>query len=296
MKWACHDTLLAEQRFALAKKAIELNRQLLAVTRERLAAGDIPELEMNLVKVELARSEVAGLDAAGQQEQSRSKLWMLMGLTDAPPMLAGIPGNDPPVGRTCDELQRLALSIRPDLKALEVEKARGEAEIRLAEAEGIPNLTAGLVVRRDATQAEVGGVQGRDTAYTMGVRLTMPIPLFDRNQAGVQEARARRASTETRLTAARISAEREVEAAWSIYQNSGKLLSLYRSEILPQLDENLKLTLEAYRLGEVGLLSVLQEQKKFFEVSDGQLTALHNRLTALVNLETAAATELTGGR
>jgi len=38
---------------------------------------------------------------------------------------------------------------------------------------------------------------------------------------------------------------------------------------------------EAYRLGEVGILTVIEEQKKFFEVNDGYLAALYNRQTAL---------------
>jgi cobalt-zinc-cadmium efflux system outer membrane protein len=64
---------------------------------------------------------------------------------------------------------------------------------------------------------------------------------------------------------------------------------------MPQLEENLNLTQEAYRLGEVGILAVIQEQKKFFEVSDGYLTALHGRQKAFARLEAAVATELTGG-
>ena len=47
--------------------------------------------------------------------------------------------------------------------------------------------------------------------------------------------------------------------------------------------------------GEVGILAVIQEQKKFFEVNEGYLTALHDRQTAFAKLESAVATELTGG-
>jgi cobalt-zinc-cadmium efflux system outer membrane protein len=61
------------------------------------------------------------------------------------------------------------------------------------------------------------------------------------------------------------------------------------------MTENLKLTQEAYRLGEVGILSVIEEQKKFFEVNAGYLAALHARNLALTKLETAVASELTGG-
>jgi cobalt-zinc-cadmium efflux system outer membrane protein len=61
------------------------------------------------------------------------------------------------------------------------------------------------------------------------------------------------------------------------------------------MTENLKLTREAYRLGEVGMLSVIDEQKKYFEVNDGYLSALHDRRVASHKLETAAAIELSGG-
>jgi cobalt-zinc-cadmium efflux system outer membrane protein len=150
-------------------------------------------------------------------------------------------------------------------------------------------------VKRNTTAIEVGGIEGKDTAYTIGLKLSMPIPLFDKNQAGVQEARAKRNSTESRLSAAGKIVERDVETAYVSFLNAEKVLSLYRANIIPQLEENLKLTQEAYRLGEVGILTVIQEQKKFFEVNDSYLTALHNRQTTLVKLETAVATELTGG-
>ena len=117
----------------------------------------------------------------------------------------------------------------------------------------------------------------------------MPIPLFDRNRAGIQEARARRSSTGSRLTAATRTVEREVATAHAGLVNAEKVLALYKANIIPQLEENLQLTREAYRLGEVGILAVIQEQKKFFEVSDGYLSALHARQTAFVRLEAAVA-------
>ena len=296
VKTAFYGVILAQNRTDLADRAIDLNRQLLDVTRERLAAGDIPELEMNLVKVELARSEGSRIDVAKSLNQSRARLWSLMGLPGGEsPAIAGNLAADLAMTKSLIDLKLLASGNRPDLKALEAEKGRGEAEIVLARAEGIPNLTAGLAVSRDTTSMEIGGVEGKDTAYTIGLKLSIPLPIFDRNQAGVQEARARRSSIENRLLAAIRDVDREVETAYAGYLNSEKVLALYLTNIIPQLEENLKLTQEAYRLGEIGILAVIQEQKKFFEVSEGYLTALHDRQTAFVRLESAVATELTGG-
>lgn len=296
VKTAFYDAVLAKERLALTDRSIALNRQLLDVTKERLAAGDIPDLEMNLVKVELARSEGARIEVAKAMLQSQARLWTLMGLPAG--SQAAIEGKleaGAPATKSLADLKQLAHGNRPDIKALEAEKGRGDADVILAEAERTPNLTAGLVFRRDTTAMEIGGVEGKDTAYTIGVKLSMPIPAFDRNQAGIQEAKAKKNSSETRLTAATRTVEREIETAYASLQNATSVLALYKADIIPQLEENLKLTQEAYRLGEVGILSVIQEQKKFFEVSDGYLTALHDRQLALVKLESAVGTDINGG-
>ena len=295
-KSAFYAALLAKERLALTDRSIALNRQLLDVTKERLAAGDIPELEMNLAKVELARSVGARIEVAKAMLQSQARLWTLMGLpSGTQPTIEGRLEASAPLAKSLADLKQLAHAYRPDIKALESEKGRGSADLILAEAERTPNLTAGLVFRRDTTAMEIGGIEGKDTAYTIGVRLSMPLPVFDRNLAAIQEARAKKNSSETRLTAATGTVEREVETAYASLQNATSVLALYTAEIIPQLEENLRLTQEAYRLGEVGILAVIQEQKKFFEVNDGYLSALHDRQTALVKLESAVATELSGG-
>jgi cobalt-zinc-cadmium efflux system outer membrane protein len=296
VKTAFYDAILANKRTDLADRAIDLNRQLLDVTRERLAAGDIPELEMNLVKVELARSEGSRIDVAKALNQSLARLWTLMGLPSGEsPAIAGTLDSEVTMTKSLLDLKQLARGNRPDLKVLEAENSRGEADIILAQAEGVPNLTAGIFYshERRADATGTGEVSVRDNL--LGIRFSLPLPLFDRNQAGVQEARAKRSSTESRWLATGRNVEREVDTAYASYLNSEKVLSLYHTNIIPQLEENLKLTQEAYRLGEVGILAVIQEQKKFFEVSDGYLLAQHDRQAALVKLESAVATDLTGG-
>lgn len=296
VKTAFYDVMLAEERLKLTDRSIELNRQLLEVTKDRLAAGDIPELEMNLAKVELTRSEGTRIEVERTLLQLRARLFSLMGLPSGEtPAIAGTLDSSPSPDKGLADLKQLALAKRPDLKALEAEKTRGDADIFLAQSEAIPNLTAGLVFSRDTTSMDIGGVEGKDTAYTIGVKLSMPIPVFDRNQAGIQEARTKRSSSENRLSAAIRNVERDVETSYASFQNAGTVLSLYTSNIIPQLEENLRLTQEAYRLGEVGILSVIQEQKKFFEVSDGYLTALHARQLALIKLESAVAADINGG-
>jgi cobalt-zinc-cadmium efflux system outer membrane protein len=296
VKTAYYDVILAHKRIELADHAINLNRQLLDVAKERLAAGDIPELEMNLVKVELARSEGSRIDVAKALNQSNAKLSTAMGLpSDESPAISGNLDTEVTVKKSLRDLKQLALGLRPDLKALEAEKGRGDADIVLAEAESVPNLTAGFFYSHDRRTDATGVGEEKVRDNMLGIRLTMPIPVFDKNQAGVQEARAKKSSSESRLLAAIRNIERQVETAYASFQNSEKILSMYKTNIIPQLEENLNLTQEAYRLGEVGILAVIQEQKKFIELNEGYLSALHTRQTALVKLESAVAADLGGG-
>lgn len=290
------DLLLSRERLALAERAIGLNRQLLQVAGERLAAGDIPELELNLVKVELARSLGAQLDLARAQLRSAARLGTLMGLAAGDrPVPAGSLETAVSAPAPLVDLKQRARQQRPDLKALEAEAVKGEAEVALARAEAVPNLTAGLVARRDATAMEVGGVEGKETAYSIGLKLSLPLPLFDRNRAGIQEAGARKSSSDIRLAVAVRDLEREVETAYAGFRSAMDLRALYAAEILPQLEENLRLTREAYGLGEVGILAVIREQQNFAEVSDGYLTALASLQTAAIKLESAVAAQSIGG-
>ncbi len=295
VKISFYDFLLVEKKVELADRSIVLNRQLLAITRERFDAGDIPELDLNLARVEVARSEGRRAEAERELEPTKSRLLMLMGLpmTERSNFSGTLAGTALPKGP--GELKGIALAGRPDLKALKAEAARGEAETDLARAERIPNITVGIGYQRENSAIDVSGEEIKSRDNLIAMKLSMPIPLFDRNQAGIREAQARKESAESRYSFARLAIEREVEGAYARLTAADKALSIYTKEIIPQLEENLKLVQEAYRLGEVGILTVIEEQKKFFEVNDGYLAALHDRQTALVKLESVTLSNLTGG-
>lgn len=292
VKTAFSDLLLAEKRTVLAERSLALNTQLLSVAKERFAAGDIPELEVNLARVEVARSEGRKVEAEREIYPAKARLLALLGLS--PEETVGFSGTleSGHFTNLPGDLQEAALAKRPDLQALEAEKAKSNAEIALAQAERTPNVTAGFGLRREYTAIEVGENNVKDQDNLIGLKVSIPLPLFDRNQAGIREAQARRGSAENRYLFARKTIAREVEAAYARLKTAEKSLSIYVKDIIPQLEENLQLIQEAYRLGEVGILTVIEEQKKFFEVNDGYLAALHDRQTALVKLEAAVGIDL----
>ncbi|MRR34448.1 TolC family protein [bacterium] len=291
VKTACSELALAQQRQELAQRAIDLNGKLLEITRERLAAGDIPELEVNLARVELARSEGRKIEAERELNPLLARLRTLLGVPVGEEVTLIGGAERKPLGVSLHEVSRLAHENRPDLKSLEAARARGGAEVKLAEAERLPNVTLGFGYTHERSVDDTGTAEEKTRDNLLGVKISIPLPVFDRNQAGIREAQARKQSAESRLEFARMSVEREIEGDYARLAAAEKALDLYTTGILPQLEENLKLVQEAYQLGEVGILAVIEEQKKYIEVNDGYLAALADRQTALARLEASAGVD-----
>ena len=288
------DYSLSLKREALAADLVQLNRDLLVIARERFKAGDIPELELNLAKVELARAESRLLDVEREKIPLHIKIASMTGLSESEIRLSDSLSTPiaPPKNR---DIVKQALGSRPDFQALARERDKAETETRLAKAEALPNVTAGLFAQWQRSSVELGGLSSTSRDTQLGLRLSMPIPVFDRNRDGRAAAQARLDAADFRRVALERSITAEVEAASARLASSERMLALFEHGMIPQLAENLKLTQEAYRLGEVGILSLIDEQKKFFEVNDGYLSAQHAKHMALIKLETAVAAELTGG-
>ena len=285
--------LLAQNRLDLARRFHTLNGQLVQVTGELFAAGDVAELDVNLAKVESARSEGRKIAAERERDAEQLHLLSLIGSPEArsivvdPPAVTGLPGAD------LAALKAKALEARPDLRALETERAKADAEVQLARAERLPNVTAGVSLSRESTVTSLGNLEEKDRDYLLGLKLSVPLPLFDRNQAGVQEALARKSSAENRHLFARQRIEREVESAYGQLVSAEKSAAIFKKEIIPQLEANLAVVQEAYRLGETGILAVIEEQKKYIEVNESYLSALHDLYIATARLEAAVGTEMT---
>jgi len=291
VKTACADLLLAQQRLDLAKQAEELNGRLLEMARERFAAGDIPELEVNLARVEVARSQGKRIVAERELVPVRARLATLLGLEPGEEAAVIAPTDEKPFTAGVADLVTRARENRPDLKALTADLAKGGVEVELADAERLPNVTIGLGYTHEQSVDATGTTEKKTRDNLLGVRISIPIPVFDRNQAGIRAAQARKQSAENRLEFARMSVEREIEGDYARLATAEKVLDLYTTGILPQIEENLKLIQEAFQLGEVGILAVIEEQKKYIEVHDGYLAALADRQTALARLEASAGVD-----
>lgn len=287
VKEAFYEIIMANKRRELAEQALALNNRLLEIAKERVAVGEAAELEAELAAVEVARAELRLLESGGSNRAVKARLLALAGLPAGTEATFAGEFPQPPAGLDPTTLKAYALQERSNLKALAADERRASATVTVAEAERVPNITGGLSIALDQGSDKTGFGEEKETDVLLGVSLSVPLPLFNRNQGAIGEARAVKSSAAKGLAAARRDVEREVEEAWARYETASKTASAYSSRILPKLQENIRLIQEAYGVGELGITAVIEEQKKFYDIHDQALAAQYNRQLSLIALEAA---------
>lgn len=272
--------LNTQARIKQAEQIVELRQRLYDASKTRLAVGDIPEVQVTIAEFDLnrARSDVIG--SQKEYEELLSRLRTDLVLENNGIEIVGDLSRTPlPISP--DELLRTALERRPDLAAFEREKKVTEAEELLTRAERIPNIKLGAFYDREKQE---GG-------YIAGGRLTIPLPLFDRKQAELREALARKSIANLNYINRRQTLEKEVRAAYARFKLSERDLALYPEGAMKRFDENLELNQRGYREGQIDLSDAIVFQNQVIEARQKFIDALTNYNLAVAELKFQAGVE-----
>lgn len=288
-----YNYLLAREQVELARRTAELDRDLVRIAEERFAAGDLAEVEVDLSRVEVSRTQERVVTLERDAVLLLTALAQLMGRPqgEMPQILERLDFKE--FATEPAELIQRALHERPDLRALLLQLEGRNAAIDLARVEARPNITGGISYSYERSAEEVAGVEERTADHLLGLRISVPLPSATRRDALLREMTARRGGVERRLAALHASVVREVETASTGLEATGRSLRLYREEILPMMESNLQTVREAYRLGESGTLNIIEEQRRYYLVQSDYLKVLRDWNHALATLEAAVAAELT---
>jgi cobalt-zinc-cadmium efflux system outer membrane protein len=230
----------AEQRVELAQGVYDRNRELLRVASALVDAGREPPLHSLRAEAELAQAE-AELKAA--QAEALSTRFVLGAM---------IPGEDVPVvGSIFPEL-RPPYSVLGDYSGIEPRLARAERDaaqesVGLERSLGRPDLTASAGVRRFE--------ESNDQAFVVGV--SIPLPLWNRNQGNIAAAEAKVRAATARETVALADYQQQVAEARAAYLAAEAKADTLEEKSLPQAEEALRLADIGYRNGKFPLIEVL---------------------------------------
>jgi len=285
--------LSAQRKVALERRATDLFSSVSEAVTRRRAAGEDTRLDANVAAVEAERSRNA-LSVADEQLQSvRSELASLLQL---PPLqLPEVAGEHTDVGSapidppayTLDQLLSAAQSL-PRLRALGAREQAARARLEMERANRYPDVTVGVATGRE------GFTDARERLTRLTV--SVPLPLFKRNEAAIGQASTDVTQAEVERVAARRDAESNVRRLWSrLTSQRERVLRLQRT-MLPASIDNQQLASRSRSAGQIGLLEQLQINRQALDAERELNDALSEYRSTQIELELAAGLQSQGAR
>jgi cobalt-zinc-cadmium efflux system outer membrane protein len=271
--------LVEDQRVALERQVRDFQRDVLRVVERQIHAGEIGPLSLRLAQAEVAQSQQ--LVAAAEQSlySLRLRLAQLTGWpAHSPPVVQGAleAPSDPP---DLPALVKRAHEHLPQLRASAARAREAEAQLLVADREGWPKPSIGVQYQRESNRAMEGIYN-----IVMGA-VSLPIPVFQNNQAARAEARADLEVTQAEWLAQSQLLSAQIAQARSELVAAAGRMQAYREEILPHFEENLRLLARSFELGEIDLLALSAARERFLQIQADALHAQREYSIALSALE-----------
>lgn len=248
------DTLAAQKRVDLAQQLFELAERSRDAASKRVAAGKVSPIDLQKAEIAVAQAKMRVERDRSELAAARRRLAILWGSPEArfgtvvgtftanpqiPPAALIMPylRENPAIARWADELE-----------------AR-RAQQSLARAQAVPDVTVGLGTRHFQDAG--------DNALVATV--SIPLPIFDRNQGAIHAARHRLDAGEYQQGQAREQVQATFDSAYGRLTAAAHQLRTLDSSILPQAQSVFDAVSTGYREGKFDLLSLLDAQRSLFE-------------------------------
>jgi cobalt-zinc-cadmium efflux system outer membrane protein len=161
-----------------------------------------------------------------------------------------------------------------------MEVERRQALTQVERSRRIPDLVVGLGARRDEQL-------GRNQAI---VAVSVPLPLFDRNQGNLLEALRRTDKARDELAATEVRLNSELAQIYGRLSAARNEVTLLQTEVLPGAQSAYEATTKGFELGKFSFLEVLDAQRTFFQAKSQYLRALAETLRSAAEIDRIVGT------
>jgi cobalt-zinc-cadmium efflux system outer membrane protein len=258
---------IAEELHGIAQKAVEKAKELVKLQEPKtvLTQAEI-EAELAALLVENSRT---------QREAQWRKLAAVIGQPDMPSQVISgeLTADAPQVvwEKTLERIQRES----PEVAAAVSEVEQTRWALQRASVQATPNVTI-----------QAGALYDYSTRDPVAMlQVSLPIPIYNRNQGGIAEAHANVVAAEQSVQRVELSLQRRLAAVYQQYEQARQQASRYDSVILKKAKDNLELNRKTYEAGESAYLAVLTAQRSYSQARLAWLNALEQLWSATVLME-----------
>ena len=278
------EALGAERRLLVAQQQAAIATEGLRVARDRVTVGAASPIDQQRADVISINANVAVERAERSLDVARQNLSRLIGSAVNGPLdtvwFDRVAGFGPTIAPSSDGTLALAIAA--------ADLATAEAQIRLARANRVPDITLSAGARR--LQAS------RDTAAVVGV--SIPIPLFNNGRAAIDQATAERDQLTAQLRLARIDADRAIASAVADVANAAATARAANGPALAAAQEAARIARLGYGQGKFNQIELLDAERTLSETRAAAIDALiafHTATARLRRLTSAAPSATPSG-
>jgi cobalt-zinc-cadmium efflux system outer membrane protein len=275
------DVLVAQETLRIATDKEKVADRVYETARERVQAGRVSPMEQ-------ATAEIKRNHARLEVRQAEDEL--LIARTSLAAMWGGSATDFKSADGLLDRIQPVpsfdalvaVMDDSPAIKAKLSEIKIADRGIDLEKRKRIPDLTfSGGVKKVDGSD---------DLIYIAG--LSLPIPLFDRNQAAVGRAAAERDRRKGALAAEKNRLSKDLKIAYQRLTTAHQQVTVIKTDILPSAHGVLDGIAEGYQEGEFSLIDMLEAWNTLYESHESYVQWLGQYHHATIDLETLLGRDL----
>ena len=280
-------TLQQKAILALAKANLDYYDHVLSISREQFRVGGIARIDLD--RLELQRVQYESDLESARVALDDAKIQVLMLLNDHSPasqfdVTGPFESSDqiPPA----DELRRMALDTRPDLKAAAqgVEMAKTNHNLAVSNGSTDPTFSVWYTYNPSFNNPY--------DKHTIGFSVNVPLRIFDRNQGEKARTLLDIGLNERQRDAAEAQVYSDVDTACANVKSNINLLRPYKEKYLAQAVRVRDTVTYSYQRGGASLLDFLNAESDYRSVQVNYLTLIGAYLTAVAQLNQAVGREV----
>ena len=271
---AFFDVLAAQELLALAQDSATLAHRATDIAAKRVAAGKVSPVEETKARVAEAGVRVSLTQAQSELRNARRRLASWWG--NPSPRFSEAQGDVDLMPALPDpESIEQRLGTSPVLERAQRELERRKSLVTVEQSRTVQDFTVSVgVQRREESQRE-----------QMMVGISVPIPLYNRNQGNLLEALRREDKARDELVATRITLASEAYQVVERISSRRQEAELLLNEVLPGAKSAYEAATIGFDNGKFSFLEVLDAQRTFFSAKSQYLNALAALHRAVTDLE-----------
>ncbi len=264
--------LRAQRQIDVTRELVKIGQQALSLSEQLFEAEEVAKTDVLQAELEVATADLQLQDAENSHDAAWRQLEAITGQPAIPvqPLHGSLFEARSPID--FDSVLATLRAQSPEVASMmsAIESAR--CRLRRAQVEPLPDVSiGGLLNWRD------NGVGGRANA---GLAVSIPLPIRDRNQGAIHEARFQMVAAERDLERLYLALAARLTPVLQRYTTARQRAERFREHIIPKSTESLALVRDAYELGETAFSSLLTAQRTYAQTRLSYIDSLETLRTA----------------